>query len=60
MQISSSNACYGKYRSDNVTTFYVAANGGSEAADYDVRRYFGGGKGVALVIRQAWRGRGGK
>ena len=31
----------------------VAENGGSEAAEYDVRINFGGGKGATLGIRQA-------
>ena len=34
----------------------AAANGGLEAAECDVRRYFGGGKGAALEIQQVWRG----
>ena len=33
-------------------------NGRLEAAECDVRRYFGSGKGNTLVICQAWRGRG--
>ena len=37
----------------------MAANGRSEAAEGDVRRYFGSGKGTAIGIRQALRGRGG-
>ena len=37
----------------------VVENGGSEAAECDIKIYFGGVKGAALVIRQAWRGRGG-
>ena len=32
----------------------VTANGSPEAADYDVKRNFCGGKGEALEIRQAW------
>ena len=35
----------------------VAANGGQKAAELYVKRYFGGGKGVALEIRKVWRGR---
>ena len=34
----------------------VVANNGSEAAECDVRRDFGGGKVVALEIQKAWRG----
>ena len=34
----------------------LAENGDEETADCYVRRYFGGGKGVALEIRQAWQG----
>ena len=36
----------------------VAENGGSESSECDVRRDFYSSKGVALGIRQAWRGRG--
>ena len=36
----------------------VVANGGSEVAECDVRRYFGGGKGAALGIWKEWPGRG--
>ena len=36
----------------------VLAKGGSEASGCDFRRYFGGGKGAALGIWQAWKGRG--
>ena len=32
-------------------------NGVQKAAEYYVKRYFGGGKGAALEIRQAWRER---
>ena len=35
----------------------VEANSGQKAADCYVKIYLGGGKGVALEIRQAWRGR---
>ena len=33
-----------------------AAKGGQEASECYVKRYFGGGKGEAFEIRQAWRG----
>ena len=36
----------------------VAKNSGQEAADFYVKRDFGGGKGAALEIRQVWWGRG--
>ena len=36
----------------------VATNSGQEAYECYVKRYFGGGKGEALEIRQAWRGGG--
>ena len=36
----------------------VEENSGSEAAECNVRRDFGGGKGAALRIRQAWREQG--
>ena len=36
----------------------AAANGFLEAAEFNVRRDFGGGKGAALGIHQAWRGKG--
>ena len=36
----------------------VAENGSLEAAECDVKRYFGGNKGAALEIRQAWRVKG--
>ena len=35
----------------------VESNGDQEAAELYVKRYFGGGKGAALEIRQAWQGR---
>ena len=35
----------------------VEANGGHKVAECYVKRYFGNGKGAALEIRQAWRGR---
>ena len=32
----------------------VAKNGGSEASECDIRRDFGGGKGMEMGIRKAW------
>ena len=36
--------------------YVVVENGGQETTEGDVKRYFGGGKGAALEIWQAWRG----
>ena len=33
-------------------------NSGSETAEVNVRRKFGGNKGVAMGIQQAWQGKG--
>ena len=35
----------------------VASNGSSEAAECDVRRYFGRGKGAELGIQKVWKGK---
>ena len=38
----------------------MVTNSGSEAAEGDVRRYFGGNKGTATRIWQEWQGWGGE
>ena len=43
--------------SKEVSGAVVESNGNQEAAEFYVKRYFGGDKGAALEIRQAWRER---